>query len=57
MTMVVAQVQPGSKSSPFQSHETPDQSTTTGGMPFVNCYHGVQDGILYPLEEGLLFYK
>jgi hypothetical protein len=55
-TMVVAQVHPG-KSLPFQSYETPDQSTTTGGMPFVRCYHGVQDGVLYPLKEGLLFYK
>ena len=54
--MVVAQIQP-MQASPFMSHQTPDQSTTTGGMPFVKCYHGVQDGVLYPLEEGLLFYK
>lgn len=53
---VVAQVHPES-SSPFLSHQIPDQSTTTGGMPFVKCYHGVQDGVLYPLQEGLLFYK
>ena len=26
-------------------------------MPFVSCYLGVNDGVLYPLEEGLLFYK
>lgn len=42
---------------PFVSASSPDQSTTTGGMPFVKCYHGVQDGVLFPLREGLLFYK
>ena len=41
----------------FVSAQSPDQSTTTGGMPFVKCYHGVQDGALFPLKEGLLFYK
>lgn len=54
--LISCQVQSG-PSSPFLSHSTPDQSTTTGGMPFVKCYHGVQDGVLYPMEEGLLFYK
>lgn len=42
---------------PFVSFQPPGQSTTTGGMPFVRCYHGVNDGILYPLREGILFYK
>lgn len=32
-------------------------SSTTGGMPFVKCHMGVNDGALYPLPEGLLFYK
>ncbi|KAL3925802.1 MAG: hypothetical protein SGILL_000150, partial [Bacillariaceae sp.] len=32
-------------------------STTSGGMPFISCYMGVNDGVLYPLKEGLLFYK
>lgn len=54
--MIVAQVHP-QKVHPFRSFDNPGQSTTTGGMPFVKCYHGVQDGILYPMEEGLLFYK
>jgi hypothetical protein len=53
---VVAQVHP-QPPSPFLSYQSSDQSTTTGGMPFVKCYHGVQDGVLYPLQEGLLFYK
>ena len=41
----------------FQSYQAPNTSTTTAGMPFVSCYLGVNDGVLYPLEEGLLFYK
>mmetsp|Transcript_55106 Transcript_55106/g.112519 ORF Transcript_55106/g.112519 Transcript_55106/m.112519 type:complete len:542 (-) Transcript_55106:1105-2730(-) len=41
----------------FKSHQHPNTSTTTAGMPFVSCYLGVNDGVLYPLEEGLLFYK
>jgi hypothetical protein len=41
----------------FSSFQMADTSTTTAGMPFVKCYHGVQDGVLYPLEEGLLFFK
>ncbi len=41
----------------FQSHQDDATSTTTGGMPFVKCYYGVQDGALYPLLEGLLFFK
>mmetsp|Transcript_50366 Transcript_50366/g.151698 ORF Transcript_50366/g.151698 Transcript_50366/m.151698 type:complete len:564 (-) Transcript_50366:416-2107(-) len=32
-------------------------SVTTGGMPFVKCYRGVNDGVIYPLEQGLLFFK
>jgi len=41
----------------FKSYQAPNTSTTTAGMPFVSCYLGVNDGVLYPLEEGLLFYK
>ena len=41
----------------FKSYQPPNTSTTTAGMPFVSCYLGVNDGVLYPLEEGLLFYK
>lgn len=41
----------------FKSHQPPNTSVTTAGMPFVSCYLGVNDGVLYPLEEGLLFYK
>ena len=41
----------------FKSDETQGTSTTTAGMPYVKCYEGVNDGVLYPLEEGLLFFK
>lgn len=41
----------------FQSHQEESTSTTTGGMPFVKCYYGVNDGALYPMLEGLLFFK
>lgn len=41
----------------FSSAQEAGTSTTTGGMPFVKCYHGIQDGVLYPLKEGLLFFK
>jgi len=41
----------------FESYQPPNTSTTTAGMPFVGCYLGVNDGVLYPLREGLLFYK
>ena len=46
-----------SQKQPFRSASDQGVSTTTANMPFVQCYHGVQDGILYPLEEGLLFFK
>ena len=39
----------------FTSFVDPRQSTTTAGLPFVSCYHGTRDGVLYPLEQGLLF--
>jgi len=41
----------------FESFNESSTSTTTGGMPFVKCYKGVQDGALFPMEEGLLFFK
>ena len=41
----------------FQSHQEANTSTTSGGMPFVKCYYGVQDGALYPMQQGLLFFK
>ncbi|KAL7519276.1 hypothetical protein ACHAWX_004063 [Stephanocyclus meneghinianus] len=41
----------------FQSEGTSGSSTTTEGMPYVSCYHGLNDGALYPLREGLLFFK
>ena len=41
----------------FASFSDPNSSSTTSGMPFVKCYHGVNDGVLYPLQEGLLFFK
>ena len=30
---------------------------TTEGMPYVGCYYGFNDGVLFPLKEGLLFFK
>jgi hypothetical protein len=45
-------------SNAFVSHQEENGvSTTVSGMPFVTCYHTVHDGVLYPLECGLLFYK
>jgi len=41
----------------FRSDHNAAFSHTTGGMPFVKCYQGVNDGALYPLKEGLLFFK
>ena len=41
----------------FRSHDPGGTSSTTAGMPYVQCYHGVKDGALYPMEEGLLFFK
>jgi Histone chaperone Rttp106-like len=41
----------------FRSHSEAGTSTTTSGMPFVNCYHGVNDGVVFPLSHGLLFVK
>ena len=41
----------------FSSYSDPNSSSTTSGMPFVKCYHGVNDGVLYPLQQGLLFFK
>jgi Histone chaperone Rttp106-like len=49
-----ARIQPGFG---FKSFQPDNTSTTSGGMPFVKCYMGVNDGVLYPLEEGLLFFK
>lgn len=33
------------------------KSIISGKMPYVKCYSGVNDGVLYPMEEGLLFFK
>lgn len=41
----------------FKSHDEGTTSSTTASMPFVQCYHGVKDGVLYPMQEGLLFFK
>ena len=41
----------------FRSHNDSTTSTTTGGMPLVKCYSGVSDGVLYPMQEGVLFFK
>lgn len=42
----------------FTSYEEDRVSTTGGGMPFVTCYFGTKDGVLFPLTDGsLLFHK
>jgi hypothetical protein len=41
----------------FRSHSEEGTSTTTAGMPFVSCYHGINDGVIFPLSQGLLFVK
>lgn len=41
----------------FESFKEGNTSTTTGGMPFVQCYYGVKDGVLFPMKQGLLFFK
>ena len=41
----------------FSSFVEPGKSTTTGGLPFVSCYQGTKDGVLFPLRQGLLFWS
>jgi hypothetical protein len=41
----------------FRSYQDQNYASTASGMPYVNCYHGVQDGSLFPMKEGLLFFK
>ena len=36
---------------------TTNSSSTTEGLPYVGCYKGFNDGALFPLREGLLFFK
>lgn len=41
----------------FKSEGEAGSTTTTEGMPYVGCYQGFNDGALFPLREGLLFFK
>jgi hypothetical protein len=41
----------------FKSYQDQNYASTASGMPYVNCYYGVQDGSLFPMKEGLLFFK
>ena len=42
----------------FQSDDGgQNKSILHGQMPYLKCYHGVNDGVMYPMEEGLLFFK
>jgi len=41
----------------FRSFQQANTSSTAGNLPFVKTYYGVQDGCLFPMEEGLLFFK
>lgn len=31
--------------------------SSTGQKPYIRCYRGIQEGVLYPLQSGLLFVK
>jgi len=48
---------PTSIRAPFLSFQDANSSSTSAGMPFLACYHGVKDGVLFPLKEGILFTK
>jgi hypothetical protein len=42
----------------FQSDDGgANKSIMQGQMPYLKCYNGVNDGVIYPMEEGLLFFK
>lgn len=41
----------------FRSEGESGRTTTTESMPYVGCYQGFNDGALFPLREGLLFFK
>ena len=41
----------------FKSYQEANTSSTAGNLPFVKTYYGVQDGCLFPMEQGLLFFK
>ena len=41
----------------FCSEGESGRTTTTEAMPYVGCYQGFNDGALFPLREGLLFFK
>jgi len=34
-----------------------NKSIMQGQMPYLKCYQGVNDGVILPMEEGLLFFK
>jgi hypothetical protein len=34
-----------------------EKTIMNGAMPYIKCYSGVNDGVLYPMEQGLLFFK
>lgn len=34
-----------------------EKTIMNGSMPYIKCYSGVNDGVLYPMEQGLLFFK
>jgi len=42
----------------FQSDDGgANKSIMQGQMPYLKCYQGVNDGVIFPMEEGLLFFK
>ncbi len=42
---------------PAYSKSTSGFVSTTQDMPYVGCYQGFNDGTLFPLREGLLFFN
>ena len=51
------QIESDRKDYKFKSFSDVNSSSTTAAMPYVSCYQGVHDGVLYPMKEGLLFFK
>ena len=40
----------------FRSYQDDRTSSTSAGLPFVDCYHNVADGCLYLLKAGIFFF-
>lgn len=56
-TMDKPELNSGKNNFVFRSEGESGRTTTTESMPYVGCYQGFNDGALFPLSEGLLFFK